>query len=129
MHKARAFFFVCAGIFLLALSYHLGARSAGAQAPPYFDVLSCNVVRVGDAIYKFQDGDTAWLRVSDLPPVPPSNLVAFGCTSYAILHDGEGWLRLPGGTWVSVGYAPAATPAQGISIGQLKAKYATPAGK
>jgi hypothetical protein len=33
MHKARAFFFVCAGIFLLALAYHLGARSAGAQAP------------------------------------------------------------------------------------------------
>ena len=32
MHKARAFFFVCAGIFLLALSYHLGARGAGAQA-------------------------------------------------------------------------------------------------
>jgi hypothetical protein len=32
MHKARAFFFVCAGISLLALSYHLGARSAGAQS-------------------------------------------------------------------------------------------------
>ena len=31
MHKARAFFYVCAGLFLLALSYHLGARSAGAQ--------------------------------------------------------------------------------------------------
>ena len=33
MHKARAFFFVAAGIFLLALAYHLGARSATAQAP------------------------------------------------------------------------------------------------
>ena len=32
MPKARTFFFVCAGIFLLALSYHLGAKSAGAQA-------------------------------------------------------------------------------------------------
>jgi hypothetical protein len=31
MHKARAFFFVCAGIFLLALSYHLRAHSASAQ--------------------------------------------------------------------------------------------------
>jgi len=31
MHKARAFFFVCAGIFLLAVAYHLGARSAVAQ--------------------------------------------------------------------------------------------------
>jgi hypothetical protein len=32
MHKARSFFFVCAGIFLLALAYHLGAQSATAQA-------------------------------------------------------------------------------------------------
>ena len=31
MHKARAFFYVCAGVFVLALSWHLGARSATAQ--------------------------------------------------------------------------------------------------
>jgi len=30
---AKRFFYVCAGLFLLALSYHLGARSASAQAP------------------------------------------------------------------------------------------------
>ena len=33
MVKARAFFYVAAGIFLLALSYHFGARNAGAQLP------------------------------------------------------------------------------------------------
>jgi len=33
MHKARAFFFVCAGLLCLALAYHFGARSATAQAP------------------------------------------------------------------------------------------------
>jgi tRNA 2-thiouridine synthesizing protein D len=32
MHKARTFFFVCAGLLCLALAYHLGARSAVAQA-------------------------------------------------------------------------------------------------
>jgi hypothetical protein len=31
MPKARAFFFVCAGILCLVLAYHLGAQSAGAQ--------------------------------------------------------------------------------------------------
>ncbi len=31
--RAKTFFYACAGIFLLALSYHLGARNAGAQAP------------------------------------------------------------------------------------------------
>ena len=30
---AKRFFYVCAGIFLLALTYHLGARSVAAQAP------------------------------------------------------------------------------------------------
>jgi hypothetical protein len=29
---AKRFFYVCAGIFLLALTYHLGARSVGAQS-------------------------------------------------------------------------------------------------
>jgi len=31
MQRAKAFFFVCAGMFLLALAYHLGATSATAQ--------------------------------------------------------------------------------------------------
>ena len=30
---ARKFFYVCAGMFLLALSYHLGASTATAQGP------------------------------------------------------------------------------------------------
>lgn len=29
---AKRFFYVCAGLFLLAMTYHLGAKSAGAQA-------------------------------------------------------------------------------------------------
>ena len=32
MHPAKKFFYVCAGLFLLALTYHLGARSALAQS-------------------------------------------------------------------------------------------------
>jgi len=30
---AKKFFYVCAGILMLALAYHLGASTAGAQAP------------------------------------------------------------------------------------------------
>ena len=33
MHKTRAFFFVCAGLLCLALSFHFGATSVTAQAP------------------------------------------------------------------------------------------------
>ena len=33
MHPAKNFFYVCAGLFPLALSYHLGVKDAGAQTP------------------------------------------------------------------------------------------------
>lgn len=33
MQRIRAFFYVSAGVFLLALAFHLGARSAAAQSP------------------------------------------------------------------------------------------------
>jgi len=89
LRNARAFYFVCADIVLLAQSSHLGTRNAGAQAPQYFDVLFVNVVRVGDALYRFEDGNTAWVPVSNLPPVPTSTLVAFGI-NYAITSSGEG---------------------------------------
>jgi len=43
MHKARSFFFVCAGIFLLAAAYHLGAMSARAQSGgPVVEVAALN---------------------------------------------------------------------------------------
>jgi hypothetical protein len=41
MQRARAFFYVCAGLFLLALSYHLGARNAGAQYGAQVTGYSC----------------------------------------------------------------------------------------
>lgn len=31
--RTKAFFYVCAGLLCLALAYHLGAQSAGAQSP------------------------------------------------------------------------------------------------
>lgn len=33
MQRAKAFFYVCAGLFLLAGAYALGARNASAQSP------------------------------------------------------------------------------------------------
>ena len=54
MHKARAFFYVCAGIFLLALAYHLGARTATAQvgsSNPVVAVESGNVYTANGDVY------------------------------------------------------------------------------
>jgi hypothetical protein len=61
MHKARAFFFVCAGIFLLALAYHLGARSAGAQAPG-------NPLVSGDGYAIYTANGDAYVRTNSSAP-------------------------------------------------------------
>src|SRR5262245_25635283 len=82
MRKARAFFYVCAGVFLLALSYHLGARNATAQAPgnPVVSTLpACGtsaygvVTANGDVYVEGGSCGTSWTHVGNVfggGPVP-----------------------------------------------------------
>jgi hypothetical protein len=53
MHKARAFFFVCAGLLCLALAYHLGATNVRAQAPgnPVVAAFNAGVVTANGDVY------------------------------------------------------------------------------
>ena len=67
MQRAKAFFFVCAGVFLLALSYHFGAMSAGAQAPGNPVVATFGgapvVVTANGDVYEAVGGDyNSWQR-------------------------------------------------------------------
>jgi len=62
MHKARAFFFVCAGIFLLALAYRFGATTATAQAP------GNPVVAAGDSWTVFTANGYFYRRTADSAP-------------------------------------------------------------
>jgi hypothetical protein len=48
---ARKFFLVCAGMFLLALSYHLGAGTATAQAPSNSIVAVIGTPRFDTIVY------------------------------------------------------------------------------
>jgi len=77
MHRAKTFFYVSAGIFLLALSYHLGARSAGAQAPgnPVVATFATNwaVTANGDVYASSNGADGPWSWKSNVfsgGPVP-----------------------------------------------------------
>jgi hypothetical protein len=75
---ARKFFYVCAGVFLLALSYHLGASSALAQAPGNPIVAGDQVVAYtanGDAYLNTHAGNTTgpWVRIGNVfsgGPIP-----------------------------------------------------------
>jgi hypothetical protein len=98
MNRARSFFYVCLGILALAIAYHFGATTATAQAP-------------GNPVVGFVTTSTSagqWQVITANGDI-------------YIAADGT-----PYHYWGNV--FRAATPAQGISIGQLKAKYATPAG-
>ena len=144
MRKARAFFFVCAGLLCLALAYHLGARSAGAQAGGGIECATVeSVANGGNAafavinryVYAKGFGGEPWrvgLYASE--PIPGASRVMACGVRYVILEDGSlyAWDGVEGGSgsWrLEQQFLTGATPAIQQSFGQLKAKYATPAGK
>jgi hypothetical protein len=67
MPTAKSFFYGCAGIFLLALSYHFGATSAGAQAPsnPVVATEGGYVFTLNGDIYN-RTGATAYAFIGNL---------------------------------------------------------------
>jgi len=99
MHKARAFFYVCAGLLCLALAYHLGARSATAQ------VGSSNPVVA--AFLNNGDSRAQWAYTAN------GDVYASGDA---------------GRTWIHLGNVfSAPTSAAQPTWGQLKARYRQPA--
>ena len=93
---ARKFFYVCAGMLMLALSYHFGASTATAQAPS-------NPV-VGLSAYT-----TNFL------------VMTANGDSYVTPNYGQSWYRYAN---CFTGTGP--TPTAHESWGQLKSRYATP---
>lgn len=95
---ARRFFYIAAGMFLLALSYHLGAGTATAQPP-------------GNPVVGIAAGASGFIAVT-----------ANGDT----YQFGNGGPNVWHGTGNVFGGSP--TPAVRESWGQVKARYRTPAG-
>ena len=138
---AKRFFYVCAGLFLLALSYHLGARSAGAQilGQPIGNIADGNACAVlGGSIYA--------VRLTSLPgpngppasiPLPrPGNVIGVGATedslepayigmAWVIYDDGAVYHYTLAAGWEQVASLFSVTPvaAQGTTWGQVKDRY------
>jgi hypothetical protein len=121
---ARKFFYVCAGMLMLALSYHLGANTAGAQSAQgvQFRVLDADQLYVESGGQDYYLTAQGWVAPSSLPPVPVSSIVA-GHAPY-ITQDGTGWW-MDGyqNEWRSYHLPGGPIPAQRESWGQLKARY------
>ena len=96
MRQAKTLLVVCLGILALALAYHFGATTATAQAP-------------GNAVVgAFSGGGSPFAMIGG-----------------AVTANGDFYATADYVHWTQVSNIfSGATPAQSISIGQLKARYA-----
>ena len=133
MPKAKAFFYVCAGILCLA-HYHLGARSARAQAPAVGFVIETNgnpvaILPGGDAYTCSVNFPGQWqFRANVFAGNPAGRAIVMADERTAVASSGEVYWDSQGGgygPWVNLGIPPGAGPtaAQQESFGGLKAKY------
>jgi len=76
---AKKFFYVCAGLLMLALAYHLGASTATAQAPSNSVVASFSYGYGAAAITANGDLYTSWNSIGG-PYVHTANIFTGGAT-------------------------------------------------
>lgn len=150
MRQAKAFFLVCAGLFLLALSYHLGARSAGAQAGS--DPVTAVQTSTGNAyapdlvatasgavfhgLHGYLGENPTWLMVGHIATTSPIIAIhqegsAGGAVYVSAYSAGGDYFRSSdyGVSWQLLGNVfSGPTPVQSQQTwGSVKAKYAAPA--
>ena len=125
---ARKFFYVCAGMLMLALSYQLGASTVVAQVPGTVDCVgfgtySANAV-IGGRLYFINNSSPS--VVEDLGPLPtPGRAVACGYQG-VVMEDGSVWVNNGPGNWRQLATFPftGPVPTQRETWGQLKSRYA-----
>jgi hypothetical protein len=135
---ARKFFYIAAGMLMLALVYHLGSGTAGAQGFGLGLVCKLDGTDMyGTQSYCSPSGDIFqywnghWAKTSNVFGGAPGarTIISYG-SGVALASNGEvfasvlkGW-----GPWTSLGFpAGGPTPALHESWGQLKSRYrATP---
>lgn len=128
---ARKFFYVCAGMFLLALSYHLGVRDAAGQSTPVIeatDYSSGGFDAVFGGAWNLIDTHTGGVLVSY--PLPVQAPVAGTGNDLVLYKNGDLYIHEGSpGAWVLKGNVfGGPTPALQQSWGQLKSRYAPSGG-
>ncbi len=131
MQRVRAFFYVCAGIFLLALSYHLGATNARGQVGGtgwFISGVSGGIPWVTTAsgdVWRYVPGN-GWLSSPNIFGGASSGQTIVALVpGEAVTSTGEVWYgTVNGAPWANAGAPPLGpTPAALPTWGQLKAQY------
>jgi hypothetical protein len=133
---ARKFFYVCAGMFLLALSYHLGARNAAAQGGSA-GRLDCAGVESNNWVTVVVNRMmTVCFNGTMQPyayPIPGTGRILACNTGCVLLDTGEVYAKRTGDAaapWELLCTFSFDQPTTALheSWGQLKSRYATPPG-
>ena len=129
---AKRFFFVCAGLLCLALSFHLGQVTAQAQSGATIEGGNIGFVQAGsfpratgcvDRIFRWM-GENGALH-EDLPvPVPGTQrIIATDPFGTVLLENGD-WYKWGADSWVLIGnLSGGPTPAQRKTWGAMKFRY------
>jgi hypothetical protein len=134
MKRARAFFYVCAGLFLLVLTYNLGVRSAGAQTAGVIDGAAIDWVTGLPSQWRFSGVEGRMFHAMEPngrrydPPEPipgTASIIATDPAGFAVmLADGSVYQYNGGGGWTFEGnLLGGVTAAHSASWGELKARY------
>ena len=127
----KGFFYVCAGVLLLALSYHVGARSATAQSGVLIEGASIESFQLNSfprataCVNRFFHwmGENGALQTLPTPVPGTQRIVATDPYGTVMLENGD-WLKFDGNAWVLVGNlvgGPTATRTE--TWGSVKAHY------
>ncbi len=128
---SKRFFFVCAGVLMLAVAYHLGATNGTAQ--PSGTIGAAGLAYVGGGNYSVATVDRiVYLDGSPVPagPVPGTEaIIAVGVGGNAsplvMLADGQVfWAGASLSAWESLGNVLGSpTRAVGVTWGAIKVRY------
>ncbi len=139
--RARSFFYACAGIFLLALAYHLGAVRATAQAGGPYVVGSFDpdsdplVIDSSGQMWMMGRANSPGVRVGPVS-LPKSgtvleatcSVVAGSFDGYVLYADGDAYM-FDRTQWVFLGNVVGGpTPVTRETWGGMKARYRQGAG-
>ena len=138
----KRFFYVCGGLFFLALSFELGVQRAAAQAAGQFTRGGIDpsngyfiAVTTDRSVYvanRRNGSDLALDGVGLLPPIPGGSPVVdvartdgrYGVLAYAILENGDVLFLQDSAGWTTAGnLSGVATSVRSMSWGQVKDRY------
>lgn len=129
--RAKSFFYVCAGLFLLALGYHLGAKNATAQGQ-VIEGASIDAFEVGTfprasacmgRLLSWM-GENGALHTTPVPVPGSQRIIATDPHFGTVMLENGDWLKFDGQSWVLMGnLAGGPTPARQESFGAVKARY------